>query len=288
MQLLSRSKFGEAVFDRDQRKCVICGEAGVDAHHILERRLFEDGGYYLDNGATLCALHHLAAEDTSLSCSSIRTAAKITKVILPERLEEGLDYDKWGNVVLADGKRLKGPLFFEEPVQKMLTQSNSLSLFLPYVIALRPRNSSILACDFIQEKEVLCYADSIGEICSFYHLGVHLHPFELCTESYRPEIYQFWKNISPEIPTEWRLVGKVQLVEQQVVFQLQSIWNAQNECLSWAETAVYAELLNLPLPTVVYQGIYELLPPLVPNASYILRLADEFDYRQANLCILGY
>lgn len=54
--LLDRDSFRNGVLLRDGHKCVACGASGVrlDAHHIIERRLWDDGGYYLDNGATLC------------------------------------------------------------------------------------------------------------------------------------------------------------------------------------------------------------------------------------------
>ncbi len=51
---MTRDDFRNAVFARDNHRCVICGEPAKDAHHILERRLFPDGGYYLNNGASLC------------------------------------------------------------------------------------------------------------------------------------------------------------------------------------------------------------------------------------------
>ena len=38
----------------------------VDAHHIMDRRLWKDGGYYLSNGAALCSKHHLDDDDGSL------------------------------------------------------------------------------------------------------------------------------------------------------------------------------------------------------------------------------
>jgi len=60
-QLLSRTEFREGVFERDKLKCVICGAPAVDAHHIIERRLFPDGGYYLDNGSSLCGDCHMKA-----------------------------------------------------------------------------------------------------------------------------------------------------------------------------------------------------------------------------------
>ena len=83
LSLLSREDFRSQVFDRDDGRCVICGESGVDAHHIIERRLFPDGGYYLDNGATLCGACHIRAEMTVLSCAEIRAAAGITQIVLP-------------------------------------------------------------------------------------------------------------------------------------------------------------------------------------------------------------
>ena len=43
--LLTRDEFREGVFARDHNNCVICGEPAADAHHIVERRLFSDGGY---------------------------------------------------------------------------------------------------------------------------------------------------------------------------------------------------------------------------------------------------
>ena len=65
---------------------MICGAPGQDAHHIIERRLFDDGGYYLDNGATLCAACHVKAEMTVLTCDAIRSAAGITQIVLPPHL----------------------------------------------------------------------------------------------------------------------------------------------------------------------------------------------------------
>ena len=36
-KLLTRDQFREAVFARDNHKCVFCHQPAVDAHHILER-----------------------------------------------------------------------------------------------------------------------------------------------------------------------------------------------------------------------------------------------------------
>lgn len=118
--LLSRSEFQSAVFARDGGTCLMCPAPAVDAHHIIERRLWPDGGYYLSNGASLCEEHHLDAERTIISCEDLRGAAGIEKVLLPPHFYSDLRYDKWGNPYREDGSRTPGELFWDESVQTAL------------------------------------------------------------------------------------------------------------------------------------------------------------------------
>src|SRR5260221_219878 len=120
MKLLTRDEFREAVFERDDHKCVVCGKPAIDAHHIMERRLWQDGGYYLENGASLCEEHHLMAESTKLDCEMIREFAGIKPVALPPHLYKDQKYDKWGNPIMFDCSRLRGELFYDESVQKII------------------------------------------------------------------------------------------------------------------------------------------------------------------------
>ena len=131
--LLSRDEFRNAVFSRDNNACVICGKPAQDAHHIIERRLFSDGGYFLENGASLCGECHIKAETTELSCEDIRLACGITEIVLPPHLYRDNEYDKWGNIINQNGSRLKGELFFDESVQKILKQGGVLGKFVNYI-----------------------------------------------------------------------------------------------------------------------------------------------------------
>lgn len=127
--LLTRENFKILVFHRDKHKCVVCGEDAIDAHHILDRSLFDDGGYYIDNGVSLCAIHHEKAESTEISCSELRRLSKIENIVLPDALgitEFIIDYDKWGNPILKNGNRLKGYLFNEK---SKIFPKNILDLF---------------------------------------------------------------------------------------------------------------------------------------------------------------
>lgn len=96
MQLLSRDDFRENVFKRDGHKCVICRNPAQDAHHIIDRKLFDDGGYYIDNGASLCGPCHVKAETNVIMPTEIRKAANIKNIVLPDDLDPEYTYDKWG------------------------------------------------------------------------------------------------------------------------------------------------------------------------------------------------
>jgi hypothetical protein len=119
--LLTREKFKELVFKRDKHKCICCAQPAVDAHHLLERKLFTDGGYYLNNGVSLCAGCHLKAETTELTVEELRQKANIIALVLPINFQASKKYDKWGNELL-DGNLIPGPLFNDKGCQTMLAQ----------------------------------------------------------------------------------------------------------------------------------------------------------------------
>lgn len=125
--LLSRAEFNRLALERDEGRCVHCGKPAVDVHHIMERKLFPDGGYYLDNAASLCSACHLDAEYTLIACETLRIEAGIRRDLLPPSLPAGPAYDKWGNELLPDGRIRPGPMFSTEQVQKILRRTGKIS-----------------------------------------------------------------------------------------------------------------------------------------------------------------
>lgn len=120
-QLLSRDEFRESVFERDSRKCVVCGREATAAHHILERKLFDNGGYYTDNGVSLCDDCHLKAEACILTCEELRVKAGIISVILPPCWEKFPEQrlSKWGDGVDRHGNVTHpGPLHNTDQFRK--------------------------------------------------------------------------------------------------------------------------------------------------------------------------
>lgn len=131
--LLPREEFKRRVFAKSGGKCVFCEQVAVDAHHILERKLFTDGGYYASNGVAVCEAHHWQCETTALSVEAVRKAAGICpgEAALPPGFEAGATYDKWGNRIWPTGLRSWGPLEHDTGARRALAQGGCLALMMP-------------------------------------------------------------------------------------------------------------------------------------------------------------
>ena len=82
----------------------------VDAHHIIERKKWNDEGYYLDNGASLCEEHHKMAENDIILPHTLRNYCGIKNIILPSNFNSNNDYTKWGIVLpRKTNKNIKFP-----------------------------------------------------------------------------------------------------------------------------------------------------------------------------------
>jgi|CXWL01.1.fsa_nt_gi hypothetical protein len=301
--LLTRDTFRESVFSRDSHKCVVCKEKAQDAHHIIERRLFPDGGYYLDNGASLCGPCHIAAEETVISCDKIREAAGIKHVILPPHLYKDHKYDKWGNPVLANGQRLRGELFFDLSVQKIIKPV--LDLFTKYVKYPRtyhlPWSPGMTKDDRVIEDlshlegvEVIVTLKLDGENCTWYRDYLHARSLEYDPHPSRNYVKAMHGKHAHEIPDGWRICGEnvyakhsIHYHNLETYFYVFSIWNDKNACLSWDETIEWCGLFGLKHVPVLYRGVWDekLIRSLYKDKygdnemeGYVVRVARSFEY----------
>lgn len=314
-RLLTRIAFREAVLARDGDKCVSCGAVGVplNAHHILERRLFLDGGYYLDNGATLCdPTCHMKAESTELSVEDVRRMAGITTVVLPDHLyQDGTVYDKWGNPILPNGLRLKGELLADESVRRVLAPV--MDLFTPHVKAPRTyhlpwspgktRDDRVLAdLTGFEGREVVVTVKMDGENTSIYGKDgfVHARSVEpLSPHPSRDRVKALAAMVGSELHESWRLTGEnitakhsihyTHLAENPAwYFNVFNLWTDLNVCLPWDEVVEWATLLDLPTVPVLYRGIWDekIVRGLFagtfegdPMEGYVVRVTDGFPLR---------
>ena len=125
---MTRDEFRETVFERDGHKCVCCPQPATAVHHILERKLFPDGGYLSSNGASLCADCHLKAETNLILPDEIREAAGISEIILPPGFDPSRRHCKWGNSMDEWGNVIEhGPLWDSEQYSKAMKLRFALS-----------------------------------------------------------------------------------------------------------------------------------------------------------------
>jgi len=302
--LLSREDFKELVFSRDSHRCVVCGVPAVDAHHILERKLWPDGGYYLDNGASVCASCHLLCESTDISCEELREKCGISSVVLPPHFDSDARYDKWGNVYLPNGMRTPGELFYEEQVQKVLSEKMHDFTFvvkyprtyhLPWSPGATNDDKTMSSTSSFEGREVVVTAKMDGENSSMYRDHIHARSLSYSPHESRNLMKSLWSQIRMDIPEGWRICGEnltaVHSIEYHNLdhfFQVFSIWNEWNVCLSWDETEAYAEMLGLSTVPVLYRGVWDettlrnLVPshPNDPCEGYVVRVADSFRYSE--------
>src|ERR1035438_9907110 len=230
MLLLTRDQFRENVLRRDHGSCVICGsKQDVSVHHIMERRLFNDGGYYEANGATLCEKHHMEAEQTVLTCDAVRRAAKIREICLPEHLDSNRNYDKWGNQVINDNLRYAGELFYEEPVQKILGSVDLLKIFPPYIKYprtqhlpfsenLQNNDRKIPNLDAFQGKEVVVTEKLDGEGTSCYRDYIHARSIDSKNHPSRNWMKAFHATFKNDIPEGWRVCGELLYARHSIAY----------------------------------------------------------------------
>lgn len=323
-RLLDRDSFRAGVLRRDGQ-CVVCGRKDgsgwrLDAHHIMERRLFihpdEAGGYFLSNGATLCdngTLQgcHLKAEATLITCEAIRAAAGIEEVRLPKDLYSDERYDKWGNPYLRNGQRTKGPLFQDESVQKILLAGGVLMSFtdrvkhprtnhLPWSEGATEDDEFIPGLDRLQDTKVVVTAKMDGEQTTCYRDYLHARSVDGRHSDAQSLVRAFHAKWGWQIPDHWRVCGENMYEVHTIKYKLptyffvHSIWNDRNVCLGWDDTIEWCSLLGLAHVPVLYRGpwnekavqaIYR--PSFEGNSleGYVVRTAAGFSLAEYPLCV---
>lgn len=125
--LLTKEQFKNAVFSRDHNKCVFCQKEATTAYHIIDRKLFSDSACYINNGVSLCEEHLKKCETTEISLEEIWNKCSITNKIIPVCFDLKRSHDRYGNLILENGKRLPGANFKKKYVQDAL--QTKLNLF---------------------------------------------------------------------------------------------------------------------------------------------------------------
>lgn len=309
-KLLTREKFKEQVFEKTNGLCLFCKAEAVDAHHIMERRLFNDSGYYLDNGVAVCEPCHIKCEQTLFDTNYIRELAGIKNIILPDHFYKDEHYDKWGNVILKNGKRVKGELFYDESVQKILNSKNLLDLFddkvkyprtphLPFSPGASNDDRILKNFDHFKNKKIVITEKLDGENTTMYKNYIHARSLDSKSHSSQSYVRNFHANIQADIPDNFRICGENVYAKHSIYYDNLidyfygfSIWDGEI-CLDYKQTLEYFELLKITGVPVLYTGIFDIktIDKLIKkidfstSEGFVVRLYDSFHIKDFNYSV---
>jgi hypothetical protein len=206
--------------------------------------LFKDGGYYLNNGVSLCSSCHIDAERSILSCEVLREAAKIKEIVVPEGFDPDYRYDKWGKVL---DNRIKYPKTMHFPWSPNL-QNDDRVLEDP-------------AC--FEGKYVVMTEKMDGENTTMYRDAIHARSMtDMAPHPSRPWVQALHGRIKHDIPEGWRICGENVYAKHSIwyrnltsYFYVFSIWNG-DLCLDWYNTKEWCQLLGLSHAPEIWWGLY--------------------------------
>lgn len=145
--------------------------------------------------------------------------------------------------------------------------------------------------NMFQGKQVVVTEKMDGENTSLYCDYYHARSIDSRHHPSRDWIKRFHAEIAQDIPTGWRICGENLYARHSIAYDTLrsyfygfSIWNERNECLSWADSQVWFDMLGIEMPTLLYQGKWDepRIRSLLLNTDhvegYVVRLADAFAY----------
>ena len=304
--LLPTNAFKSLVLDRDGGACVCCQKPTDHVQMLLDSRLWDDGGYYLQNGVSLCKEHQEAMLTTALLPKQLREMAGIKVAVLPDSFSEDDNYDCWGNVIRPTGVRYKSELFDEPDAQHWIAAGGFLNDFSPfYKHPSTPhlqwskgvqRDDRVLTTDAMFEgQEVIVTEKRDGENATLYSNYYHARSIDGRHHESRNWLKNFWGKIKHEIPEGWRISGENMYAQHSIgysdldsYFEAFFVWNEKNVKLQYDEAVEYLAMLGIKPVPIIDRFIYskeraqQLAKELDTDKceGYVLSLARSFTYRE--------
>ncbi|MCA9494357.1 MAG: RNA ligase family protein [Myxococcales bacterium] len=139
-------------------------------------------------------------------------------------------------------------------------------------------------------REVVVTEKMDGENTTMYRDHMHARSLDSRHHPSRNWIKALHGRVAHSIPERWRVCGEnlyarhsIAYTELPSYFMLFSVWDEHDRCLDWDSTVEWAQLLELDLVPVLYDGIFDrawfdsLELDLERREGYVVRLASSFD-----------
>ena len=152
-------------------------------------------------------------------------------------------------------------------------------------------------------KEIVITEKMDGENTTIYNDYCHARSIDSKHQEYHSWLLNVIPMFQYSIPMKWRICGEYLYVRHSIkydnlpsYFMIFSVWNENNECLSWDDTELAAAALCLHTVPVLYRGIFdeEVVKKIAKEAvdrggeGIVVRLADGFKYNDFDKSIAKY
>jgi RNA ligase len=174
---------------------------------------------------------------------------------------------------------------------------------LPFSAGVQSDDKIIGSLDYFKGKEVVALLKMDGENTTFYPDNyMHARSIDSTSNWTRDVAKTILSVIHHDIPEGYRVCCENLYAKHSIdypdgylegyVYML-SVWNEKNECLSWDDTLIYADLLDLPTPKQLYRGVFDekVLKDLSKTLDFkteegfVVRLANSFHYDNFSECV---
>lgn len=140
-------------------------------------------------------------------------------------------------------------------------------------------------------KEIIITEKRDGENTTMSRDYIHARSLDSVDHPSRHWIKGLWSSIRFDIPENWRICGENLFAKHSIhysnltsYFEVFSIWDENNWCLSFDETKEWCQLLGLIHVPVLWQGTFD--EEFIKNykvdterqEGYVIRLAGRFDF----------
>lgn len=263
---------------RDGARCIICEtKVLIAAHLIYDQQLFtaaHEDGHHRDNAVTLCQDHIRDAMDTILSPEQLKKASFISHPLKPSILTPDQAHDRYGNVMLPDGSRLKGPLMDSPEVTDRLASAGMMSKFtsryqyppiphVPWSKSIPMTGAGLKSMNHMKGKEVVLTLHMKSENSALSR--DHLHAMTFTGKRYAAGglIKNFHRKIADNMTISERVIGENLSANHAVAYYDMpsyllgmQVWHG-GFCLPYNQTLTRLAELGITPVRELWRGIYD-------------------------------
>lgn len=155
-----------------------------------------------------------------------------------------------------------------------------------------------VSSDDLRHKSVIDFSGEVvitekmdGENTTLYRDHLHARSLDSRHHPSRDWLKQWHGSMAHAIPDGWRICGENLFARHSVAYKNLSsyfygfsVWNENNECLSWDDTLEWFSLLSIHPVPVLYKGLWDentirkLALDTNTQEGYVVRSADAFSY----------